>query len=275
MDGLLETYIERTTTPENTQLLFKSIDLLDQSGMLSHVEHLENWVIAITEGDIEIDLDLIFTHLRESLLTFLRSQGIRLEQGVPHQLINDVMEAVLTINRFGDPQYLLAVFDHEYDNDAICIALLSRANNIGWSRLSPWFQGCDHASIEQFKTRLQDRLDSLPEPTVELSAYRQRILYYTTEQGRQPAFEFVQQGARLHSPIERLIGQFHDTLQIASDRPLTFAEKALGLLLLSDQSMSDFDAVFKRLLDDYIADINLVTIAYRRFTALMAQLPQH
>lgn len=266
MNELFEPLIERLTTPENAALLFQSVDLLQSAQSTEHVELIDDWVSYYDQMDSFMALNQVFQWLRDHLLTVIRANGVSLLEDTPLRVLNTILEAILALNTHGDVAYLLDAFRVEEDLDECCIELIARSSGLPWTLFAPYIVQCDRVALDIFKKRLQQRhRDGEPiENTEALNKQRARIKRFVIE-NKKPAYALVKEGARLNSDFHSLVQQHEETLHSLVDQPTEFAHKAIALLLISNLTLSEFDASFKALCDRYLSDLNQTTSAYRAF----------
>lgn len=267
----LEFYLGSITTPENQRLLIRSCELLEKAGIHSHDSDVEQILRTVDDHTSDDNLLDIFTLLTEYLVSNIEEFGLRIDDAVPLQALNHILDSLLILPDYGDPEAVYAVIEQELtDTDKLC-DIFSIVSSLRWHDFAPHIDDMSEALIPRITEVLQENIPP-EEPLKDVSFYRDRVKRLRAHDPEAFSHSIIREGFRLGTPLETLVGRFHDDLDASERQPEVLANKILNILYVSDTPDDCVLAEAERLLEDYAKDINVTTKAHTALLRLLKEV---
>lgn len=254
----LHSYLGGITTPENQSVLIDACTLLTKAGVRSHEADVEQILRTSDDHEHFHNLQDLFTALDDYLNRTIAQFGLEVSETVPLNALNQILDSLLILSDFGDPEALLNILHSELNvEDKLC-DIFAVVNVLSWGDFAPY--------IDRVSPSLMDRLENviegncLPEAqSVDLSEHRARYTAWRELFADSLALTIVREGFRLNSPLSSLLGRFNEEIETVAASPTKLAEALVSVLVVSDVPKGDYIKMGEALLEDYAQDINVVT----------------
>ena len=109
----LDYYLGSITTPENRQVLMDACRLLEKAGILSHEADVEQILRTADQHENFSNLQDIFALLSEYMESTINQFGLQLTENIPVGALNQILDSLLILPDFGDPEAVLRVIEEE------------------------------------------------------------------------------------------------------------------------------------------------------------------
>jgi hypothetical protein len=257
----LEQYLSVTTTPERRAQLIEAAKLLYEAGIRAHesdIERVLRMADQFTTDDNVQDLFSLLTNYSERTIS---SFGLYVSEVVPLGCQNHVLAGLLTIENYGDPEYLLGIAQREDTAEEKIIDILDAVTPLGWANFAPYIDQVSPALLQKIETSLVENLPD-EEERPDLSLFRQRLKRHNDLVGEGTATAMIRNGVALGSKIEVFLEGAEESLIELEKTPEALANELVGILLATNLPNSELREMAKSVLEDFAYDINFVTKAH-------------
>tara|TARA_B100000929_G_scaffold275393_1_gene249274 strand:+ start:3209 stop:4033 length:825 start_codon:yes stop_codon:yes gene_type:complete len=267
----LDYYLGSITTPENQRLLIRSCELLNQAGILSHESDIEQILRTADNHTTEDNLLDLFSLLTEYLINTIEKFGLSVEDSVPIKALNHILDSLLILPNYGDPEAVLGAIEDETDVEERVCDIFSIVSSLRWHDFAPYITSVDEALLPRIASVTEQNIPP-EEPGEDISFYRERVQRLREHNPDAFAHQIVREGFRLGTPLNTLIGRFHDDLDAAEAKADELAEKLLNIIYVSNTPSASVLSCGEELLEDYAKDINVTTKAHTAFLRLLKEV---
>lgn len=267
----LDFYLGSITTPENQRLLIRSCELLNQAGILSHESDIEQILRTADNHTTEDNLLDLFSLLTEYLIKTIEQFGLGIEDSVPIKALNHILDSLLILPNYGDPEAVLGALEEETGVEERICDIFSIVSSLRWHDFAPYITSVTDALLPRIAEVTEQNIPP-EEPGEDISFYRERVQKLRRHNPNAFAHQIVREGFRLATPLNALVGRFHDDLDQVESKPKELADLVLNILYVSD---TPSDAILSRgeeLLEDYAKDINVTSKAHTAFLSLLKEV---
>lgn len=267
----LDYYLGSITTPENRQVLMDACRLLEKAGILSHEADVEQILRTADQHENFSNLQDIFALLSEYMESTINQFGLQLTENIPVSALNQILDSLLILPDFGDPEAVLRVIEEEISVEEKVCDIFAIVNVLSWSDFAPYIMQVSPSLMARVVEVTDANL--LPEEASEdVSKYRERFNAWRDMYPDTLALTIIREGFRLKTPLTTLVGRFNENLEVLEGQPNALAETIIGLMVVSDLETSEFINMGGELLEDYAKDINVTTKAHAHFTQCLKEL---
>lgn len=267
----LDFYLGSITTPENQRLLIRSCELLNQAGILSHESDVEQILRTADNHTTEDNLLDLFSLLTEYLINTIEQFGLSIEDSVPLKALNHILDSLLILPNYGDPEAVLGALEEETGVEERVCDVFSIVSSLRWHDFAPYILSVTDALVPRISSVVEQNIPP-EEPGEDISFYRERVQKLRRHNPQSFAHEVIREGFRLATPLNTLVGRYHDDLDAKEAKPNELAEMVLNLLYVSDTPEARVLSRGEELMEDYGKDINVTTKAHTAFLRLIKEV---
>lgn len=257
----LEEYLSVTTTPERRAQLIEAAKLLYEAGVRAHESDIERVLRMSDQFTIDDNVQDLFSLLTNYSERTISSFGLYVSEVVPLGCQNHVLAGLLTIENYGDPEYLLGIAQREDTAEEKIMDILDAVTPLGWANFAPYIEQVSPALLQKIETSLVENLPS-EEERPDLSLFRQRLKRHNDLVGEGIVTSMIRSGVPLGSSVETFLEGAEDSLIELEKTPETLAKELVGILLATNLPNSELRETAEALLEDFAYDINFVTKAH-------------
>lgn len=267
----LDSYLGVITTPENQRLLITTCELLAQAGIISHESDIETILRTGDEHTTDDNLLDLFSLLTEYATNTIGKFGVVVDERMPLGILNKILEALMVIPDYGDPEMLLSILQSELSSVEKLCDVFSEVTSLSWGDFAPYVEDVQPAFLPRMEEVVEGNIP--PEGASEdVELYRKRFSALRDYDPQSLSHTVIREGFRLKSPLSTLVGRFHDDLDEMASQPTVLADGVLSLLLISDTPDEQLLSMGEELLEDYAKDINVTTKAHGAFLKLLGEV---
>lgn len=267
----LDMYLGNITTPENRAAIMRSCEALEKAGVLSHESDIEQILRTADNHTTENNLLDVFSLLTEYLGFTIQQFGLTVEEGIPLSILCHILDGLLDIPNYGDAGAIHSALEQELDAETRLCDVFSIVSSLSWHNFTPYITQVSETLLPTIEESIRENI--LPEePVKDIQFYRQRVNNLRTVDPDTLALSIIKEGFRLATPLNALVGRFHDDLDELENQPTSLAGAVLAILYVSDTPNDALIETGGDLLEEYAKDINVTTKAHTAFTRLLKEV---
>lgn len=277
MDEELYDYLGGVTTPENQQVLIKASTLLVEIGIVTHQDDIARILQTAESQEHHQNVLDLYTLLTEYGFNVLRQFGVELEESIPLNVLNEILEGIIILPNYGDPEALLTVAEsvEETGPEETFCELLEVVTPRFWFELVPFISYVSDDLITRVKEGAT--LRSLPEEQrPDLSDRRALYNRLLQHKEMQIARQWLADGGRFLTPLSVLLDTYLESIESDIEKTRrkdeVIAESLVGMLVVSDTPISEMASAAKTLVEDFTDDPILITKTYTTLNKLLKEV---
>lgn len=267
----LDLYLGNITTPENREAMMQTCFSLERAGIASHESDIEQILRTADDHSTENNLLDIFSLLSEYLSNTIEKFGLSVEESVPLSVLCRILDGLLNIPEYGDPESLLKTLEQDVDDETRLCDVFSIVSSLSWYNFTPYITRVSDNLLPKMEEEINKNVQP-EEDNVDVRLYRDRVNRLRRHNPDTLALTIIQEGFRLATPLHTLLGRFHDELADVEDRPETLANYLIAILYVSDTPSEKMVEKGSELLEEYAKDINVTTKAHTAFTRVLKEV---
>lgn len=255
----IELYLRSITTPENVEVIMKAKENIELAGIISHELDLETILRTADQHESEQNLLDIFAVMSSYVEKVINEFGLYVNEAIPLSILNHVLESLLLIADYGDPEGVLTILNSDSDPVEKICDIFATVHALQWHDFAPHVVKINESLLERIE---EVCLVSLPvEQEEDIDKYRNRVNRFRDRFQGSFAYIALSDGFSLKTPLETLIGRYNEELAELETKPDELTKAIMGLVVVSNVKDEDIQKEAFLMLEDLAKDINVVTKA--------------
>lgn len=266
----LRIFLQNITTPENTQNIINACEILSQAGYISHDSEIDTVLSNIKSSDSNKVLQDLYAVTEDFLLDAVNTYGIIVTEETNIQILTKILEGLLILEDYGDPETLVNYLNQEISSEEILCEVLGEVTSLYTEHFLPHIQSVDVELIDNSKRYMEERLEE--SEAKDLTLQRDRFKKFRAIYNDSFAEHALREGCTLAMPLDTLILNFNEQLSLLENNPEKLAYEILSLYLISENDNTNIMGLVGEILEDYAKDINTVTKARDFLTKALSRV---
>lgn len=252
----LQIYLSRTVSPEHAHILLQACKVLEDSGIRSVGDYLEEFMATLNTRSTDETLSQLHDLLINQYEIALNQFGIFLVEGeLKLKTLTGLLKGVLDIENYDNPLAVLDVCQSDADPEEKFIELMQLTTSLVWDDLLNQIEGVNNNLIERIVESLPEIEENDTVPETEqfiLNRTKALIKVYPTLW----VMEEVDNGFLIGQAFDLYFTKFVEYYEEQEIKtPIDqIAKEYLGFVLLSNVSNQDIKQVALERLEDIFTD---------------------
>lgn len=254
----LRDFLLAITTPEYTDQVMATCELLTRGGMFSHEDGLMK-LLSISD---DVDHDQILTDIDHTIRDYLDDMlgmfNLEFDDDTPLRVLNGALESMLAIPNYGDPITLLTILQADQSDEETLCQVMGLASDCRAEDYLPVLQNHSSALLVQIEEVVGQLVQDVPATETE-SPIRDRLRAFIAHHPGLMVDKAIRGGASLGSSFHDLTESYQGELEKLSTNTQQLSLELVGFMLATDVPVEDLRETLLEELEDLIPSINVIT----------------